>query len=71
MNKLLVLNGGYFAGHDTDLNVLLFESDRSKAKPLSKEALGIVLRVVMCWIADDEIELKRLEVLTIKGEGQH
>lgn len=68
MSNFLVLNGGYFTGHNTELNVLTFEHDRSKAKPLSKDALGLVLRVVMCWIADNEIELKRLEVLSVKDD---
>lgn len=66
MSNMIVLNGDYYTGHNTELNVLTFEHDRKKAKVLSKEALGMVLRVIMAWIDDDTIDLKRLEVLTVK-----
>ena len=68
MSKLIVLNGDYYTGHNTDLNVLTFEHDRLRAKPMSKVALKNVLRVIMSWIAEDTIELKRLEILTVSGD---
>ena len=70
MSNLIVLNGDYYTGHNTDLNVLTFEHDRKKAQIMSKEALKNVLRVIMSWIADDTIELKRLEILTVRGDTQ-
>lgn len=70
MSNLIVLNGAYYTGHNTDLNVLTFEQDRKRAQIMSKEALKYVLRVIMSWIADDTIELKRLEILTVSGDTE-
>lgn len=70
MSQFIVLNGDYYTGHNTDLNVLTFEHNREKAQPLSKLALKNVLRVILSWIAEDTIELKRLEILTINGETE-
>ena len=68
MSNLIVLNGDYYTGHNTELNVLTFEHDRKKAKLMSKEALKNVLRVIMSWIVEDTIEFKRLEILNVSGD---
>lgn len=66
MKHLLVLNGKYYAGENTKENKLVFELERSKAVPVDEERLKFIVSTISGWVTDNEIQLKRLEVLREK-----
>jgi len=63
MSKILVLNGNYYAGYNTEENVLIFAPERAKASVMIKAELDSVLRIIVDWSSDNLIEIKRIEIL--------
>ncbi|HBV87021.1 MAG TPA: hypothetical protein DEF42_10305 [Desulfosporosinus sp.] len=66
MKALVVLNGQYFAGKNELDNKLIFEPERTKAMPVDDKDLKFIVQTVAGWVADNEIELHRLEILRAK-----
>lgn len=62
-NKILVVNGKFYAGENTVENVLVFSPERNEAVLIGEAGLKSVIKSVLGWVVDGEIELKRIEVL--------
>ncbi|WP_407310967.1 hypothetical protein [Desulfosporosinus sp. SB140] len=70
MKALVVLNGQYYAGKNDQDNKLIFELERAKAVPVDDEGLKFIVQTVAEWVVDNEIELKRLEILRKKSQSK-
>lgn len=69
MKNLLVLNGQYYVGKDTEKNNLIFDCDRKNAKIIeSEECLYDVLETIFGWILFEGFKLRRIEVLEVKED---
>ena len=62
-NKILVVNGKFYAGENPVENVLVFSPERHEAVPIGEAGLKSVIKSVLGWVVDGEIELRRIEVL--------
>ena len=62
MSNLLVINGKFYAGTDSE-NKLILKDNRSEALPLDGDELKIAMGAIFCRVMADEIKLQRLEVL--------
>ncbi|EGW36479.1 hypothetical protein [Desulfosporosinus sp. OT] len=65
MKHLLVFNGQYYAGENTEDNKLIFVSERSNAMPIDERRLRYIMQTIFNWFMAREIELKRIEVLKV------
>jgi len=63
MESLIVLNGQYYCGVNAVNNKLIFKPSRSEAVALSEDMKNSILHAIFGWVMDNEIKLKRLEVL--------
>lgn len=68
MKAIVVMNGQFYSGEDTQENKLNFSPDRSKAVVVDERRLRFITRSVLGWFMAGEIQLKRLEILEIGGE---
>lgn len=64
---IIVMNGQFYAGEDTQNNTLVFTPDRSKAVIVDERRLRYITNTVFRWFMAGVIELKRFEILRIGG----
>ncbi len=67
VKALIVLNGQYYAGENTQENKLIFNPKRSEAVVVDERRLRFITQSILRWFMNGEIELKRLEILRIGG----
>jgi len=67
MKAIVVMNGQFYAGENTQDNTLVFNPDRSKAVEVDERRLRYITQTVLRWSMDKVIELQRLEILKIGG----
>ncbi|MCO1599770.1 hypothetical protein [Desulfosporosinus nitroreducens] len=65
MKAIVVLNGQFYSGENTEENKLTFSSKRSDAVIIDERRLRFIIKTITNWFMDEEIVLKRLEVLDI------
>lgn len=71
MSNLLVLNGQYYAGVNTEQNTITFAEKRVEAKKIETESeLQSILEIVLGWVAYDGFKVRRIEVLDVKEDVQ-
>lgn len=63
MKSLIVLNGQYCCGENTEENKLVFIPERSKAVAVDERRLRFIDQCIFSWFMSGEIVLKRIEVL--------
>lgn len=68
MKAIVVMNGQFYTGENTEENKLNFSPERSKAVVVDERRLRYITQTVLRWFMGGEIELKRLEILRIGGE---
>lgn len=69
MKAIVVMNGQFYAGENTQDNTLVFSPERSKAVAVDDRRLRYITQTVLRWSMDRVIELKRLEILRIGGKA--
>jgi len=65
MKAIVVLNGQFYSGENTEENKLTFTPERSEAVIIDERRLRFIIKTITNWFMDGEIVLKRLEVLDI------
>ncbi|EHQ92163.1 hypothetical protein [Desulfosporosinus youngiae] len=63
MKALVVLNGLYYAGENTQENKLIFRPNRSEAVVVDERRLRFIVQSILRWFMDRDIALQRLEIL--------
>lgn len=70
MSNLLVLNGQYYSGVNTEANTLTFAEKRAEATKIKTESeLQSILEIVLGWVAYDGFKVRRIEVLDVKEDA--
>jgi len=65
MNKIVVVNGKFYAGKDAD-NKLILKDKRSEAVVIKDlDEFKVVVGAILCRMMSDQFELKRVEVLDV------
>jgi len=64
-NKIVVVNGKFYAGKDAD-NKLILKDKRSEAVVIKDlDEFKVVVGAILCRMMSDQFELKRVEVLDV------
>jgi hypothetical protein len=69
--SIVVLNGEFYAGENTQENKLIFSPDRRKAVLVDERRERYITQTVSWWNMSGERKLKRYEVLEVKEEVKH
>jgi hypothetical protein len=67
MKSLIVLNGEYYAGENTEDNTLVFLPDRKNAVVVDERRVRFIIQSILRWNMSGEISLRRLEILKAGG----
>lgn len=67
MKAIIVMNGQFYTGENTEDNTLNFSPDKSKAVIVDERRLRYITQTVLRWFMGGEIVLNRFEILRIGG----
>lgn len=65
MKAIVVLNGEFYSGENTEENTLIFSPHRKQAVVVDDRRLRYIMQTVVGWSVNGVKELKRLEVLKV------
>ena len=69
--SIVVLNGEFYAGENTQENKLIFSPDRKKAVLVDERRERFITQTASYWNMSGERKLKRLEIIEVKEETKN
>ncbi len=69
--SIIVLNGEFYAGENTQEDKLIFSPDRKKAVLVDERRERFITQTVSGWNMSGERKLKRLEIIEVKEETKN